>query len=138
MYILRENEMEFFTSFEGPFISALLGPRRVGKTTLVKHYMDIHPERKWVQFNMDERKQRQRIANDELLSMIEESALQRVGGGRKLWIVIDEAQKCPELFDQVKLLYDKFKEKDKITIKKYKEEIKYKYIKIKIKEYRKR
>jgi predicted AAA+ superfamily ATPase len=114
MYILRENEMEFFTSFEGPFISALLGPRRVGKTTLVKHYMDIHPERKWVQFNMDERKQRQRIANDELLSMIEESALQRVGGGRKLWIVIDEAQKCPELFDQVKLLYDKFKEKDKI------------------------
>jgi len=63
---------------------------------------------------MDERKQRQRIANDELLPMIEESSLQNVGDREKLWIVIDEAQKCPELFDQVKLLYDEFKGKDKI------------------------
>ena len=30
MYILRENEEEFFESFEGAFVSALLGPRRVG------------------------------------------------------------------------------------------------------------
>lgn len=114
MYILRENEKEIFESFEGVFVSAVLGPRRVGKTTLVEHYIATHPERKWVQLNMDERKQRQRIANDELLLMIEESSLQNVGGQEKLWIVIDEAQKCPELFDQVKLLYDKFKEKDKI------------------------
>lgn len=114
MYIVRENEKDFFTSFEGTFVSALLGPRRVGKTTLVEHYIDAHPERKWVQFNMDERKQRQRIANEELLLMIEESSLQRVGGQEKLWIVIDEAQKCPELFDQVKILYDEFKDKNKI------------------------
>lgn len=114
MYIFRENENEFFASFEGEFVSALLGPRRVGKTTLVKHYIETHPERKWVQFNMDERRQRQRIANDELALMIEESALQRVGDKEKLWVVIDEAQKCPELFDQIKLLYDKFKGTDKI------------------------
>lgn len=114
MYILRENEEAFFESFEGMFISALLGPRRVGKTTLVEHYIKTHPKRKWVQLNMDERKQRQRIANDELLLMIEESSFQKVGGNEKLWVVIDEAQKCPELFDQVKLLYDEFKGKDKI------------------------
>lgn len=114
MYILRENEDEFFESFGGMFISALLGPRRVGKTTLVEHYIKAYPKRKWVQLNMDERKQRQRIANDELLLMIEESSLQNVGGREKLWVVIDEAQKCPELFDQVKLLYDQFKGKDKI------------------------
>jgi len=114
MYIFRENEKEFFESFEGAFISALLGPRRVGKTTLVEHYIEKHPERKWVQFNMDERKQRQRIANNELLQMIEESSLQKVGDREKLWVVIDEAQKCPELFDQVKLLYDAFKGKDTI------------------------
>jgi hypothetical protein len=113
MYTFRENEKEIFESFENMFISALLGPRRVGKTTLVNHYIDIHPERKWVQLNMDERKLRQRIANDELLLMIEESALQKVGDREKLWVVIDEAQKCPELFDQVKILYDKFK-KNKI------------------------
>jgi len=116
MYILRENEEEFFESFEGMFVSALLGPRRVGKTTLVEHYINAHPKRKWVQLNMDERKQRQRIANDELLLMIEESSLQNVGGREKLWVVIDEAQKCPELFDQVKLLYDEFKGKDKVKL----------------------
>ena len=109
MYICRENETEIFKSFENMFISALLGPRRVGKTTLVKRYIDTHLERKWVQLNMDERKQRQRIANDELLLMIEESALQKVGNKEKIWVVIDEAQKCPELFDQVKILYDQFK-----------------------------
>ena len=112
MYTFRENEKEIFESFENMFISALLGPRRVGKTTLVNHYIDIHPERKWVQLNMDERKQRQQIANDELLLMIEESALQKVGDQEKLWVVIDEAQKCPELFDQVKILYDKFKKNE--------------------------
>jgi predicted AAA+ superfamily ATPase len=114
MYILRENEPEIFESFEGTFISALLGPRRVGKTTLVKHYIASHPERKWIQFNMDERKQRQRIANDEFLLMIEESSLQKVGDKEKLWVVVDEAQKCPELFDQVKILYDDFKGTNKI------------------------
>ena len=114
MYIFRENENYFFESFENKFISALLGPRRVGKTTLVKHYIDLHPDRKWILFNMDERRQRQRIAKGELLFMIEEFALQKVGEKEKLWVVIDEAQKCPELFDQAKLLYDEFKDKNKI------------------------
>lgn len=113
MYTFRENEKEIFESFENIFISAILGPRRVGKTTLVNHYINLHPKRKWVKLNMDERKQRQRIANDELLLMIEESAFQKIGNKEKIWVVIDEAQKCPELFDQVKILYDKFK-KNKI------------------------
>lgn len=114
MYVFRENEKDFFSSFEGMFVSALPGPKGVGKTTLVEHYMAIYPERKWVKFNMDERKQRQRIANDELLLMIEESSLQKVWSGEKLWVVIEEAQKCPDIFDQIKLLYDKFKDADKI------------------------
>ena len=114
MYVLRENEVEIFESFEGDFVSALLGPRRVGKTTLVEHYMSVHPKRKWVFFNMDVRKHRQRIESSELLMMIEESSLQKVGCGEKLWVVIDEAQKCPELFDQVKILCDEFKGKNKV------------------------
>jgi len=114
MYVLRENEKEIFESFEGEFVSALLGPRRVGKSTLVQHYMKSHPKRVWVKFNMDVRAQRQRIADEELLVMIEESALMKVGGKEKLWVVIDEAQKCPELFDQVKILYDEYKGQNKI------------------------
>jgi uncharacterized protein len=114
MYIIRENEENIFESFQSLFISALLGPRRVGKTFLVEHYVNTFPEKKWVKLNMDKRKERQRIANDELLIMIEELALQKVGGYEKIWVVIDEAQKCPELFDQIKILYDEFKGKNKI------------------------
>ncbi len=114
MYVSRENESEIFKSFESMFISALLGPRRIGKTTLVNHYIKTHSERQWIQFNMDERKQRQRIERGEFQFMIEEASLQKIGTQKKLWIVIDEAQKCPELFDQIKLLYDEFKGTNKI------------------------
>ena len=114
MYIFRENEEDFFASFEGSFVSAILGPRRVGKTTLVEHYIAMHPERKWVLFTLDERALRQRIGKGEFAALIEESALQKMGGRDPLWIVVDEAQKCPELFDQIKILYDKFKGTEKI------------------------
>ena len=74
-YVIRSNEAALFTSFEGPFISAVLGPRRVGKTTLLEYFMEQHPERKWVRLNMDVLNQRTRIANEELATMIEQTAL---------------------------------------------------------------
>ncbi len=105
-YVIRVNEKFFFESFERPFVSALLGPRRVGKTTLVEFYMRLDPEKKWVHLNMDVSSQRAKVANEELAVMIEQEGLQRIGGPKKLWVFIDEAQKCPELFDQIKLIYD--------------------------------
>ena len=108
-YIVRANEKFLFESFERPLISALLGPRRVGKTTLLNYYMKLHPEKKWVSLNMDVLSQRKKVANEELEMLIEQEALQRIGGGEKIWVFIDEAQKCPELFDQVKLIYDAHK-----------------------------
>jgi len=113
-YIFRANEKFLFESFERPHVSALLGPRRVGKTTLMNYYMQLHPEKKWVIFNMDVLRQRKRIENEELEVMIEQEALQKIGGGKKIWVFIDEAQKCPELFDQVKLIYDTHKGKNHI------------------------
>lgn len=106
----RVNEPLIKASFERPRVTALLGARRVGKTTLLFSYMSEHPERKWVFFNMDKREERQRIENEELERMIEERALQRIGKGKKIWVAIDEAQKCPALFDQVKTLYDDYKD----------------------------
>jgi len=113
-YIVRANEKFLFESFERPLISALLGPRRVGKTTLLNYYMQLHPEKKWVSLNMDILSQRRRIANEELEILIEQEALQKIGGAKKIWVFIDEAQKCPELFDQVKLIYDAHKGQDHI------------------------
>ena len=49
-YVVRTNESFLFESFERSFISVVLGPRRVGKTTLIDHYMRINPERLWVEF----------------------------------------------------------------------------------------
>jgi predicted AAA+ superfamily ATPase len=109
VYIKRDIEVRAFKSFERPFISALLGPRRVGKSTLVKAYMNRYPKRRWVLFNMDILKDRQRCANGELKAMIQEKALRLIGIEEIIWVVVDEAQKCPELFEQIKVLYDQYK-----------------------------
>ncbi len=103
----RVNESSIFASFERPRVTALLGARRVGKTTLLISYMSQHPDKKWVFLNMDKRDQRLRVENEELELMVEECVLQQIGKGEKIWIAIDEAQKCPALFDQVKSIYDK-------------------------------
>ncbi|MFH1831745.1 MAG: AAA family ATPase [bacterium] len=108
-YIIRANETFLYESFERSFISALLGPRRVGKTTLLEYYMNLHPEKKWVRLNMDVLSQRNKIEAEELELMIEQMALQKIGGPKKLWVFIDEAQKCPQLFDQIKIIYDTHK-----------------------------
>lgn len=111
-YIIRSNEAFIYESFERPFISALLGPRRVGKTTLIAYYMNLHAEKKWVLLNMDVLSQRNRVEAEELELMIEQMALQKIGGQKKLWVFIDEAQKCPQLFDQIKIIYDTYKGRD--------------------------
>ena len=91
-YIIRAYESFLFESFERPFISALLGPRRVGKTTLIEYYISLYPERKWVHLNMDVLSQRNRVAAEELELMIEQAALQKIGGPKRLWVFIDEAK----------------------------------------------
>lgn len=113
-YVIRANEKVIFESFERKFVSALLGSRRVGKTTLINYYMEQHPDKKWVSLNMDTLSQRNRVAHEELAQMIEEGALQKIGGQKKIWVFIDEAQKCPELFDQIKLIYDANKDLDNV------------------------
>ncbi len=114
MYSERINKEKLISSFLRGYVTAILGPRRVGKTLFVKHYAEQHPERLWVMLNMDIMKERIRIQAQELEIMIEEKALQKIGGAKKIWVVIDEAQKCPEVFDQIKVLYDQFKGEDKI------------------------
>ena len=113
-YIIRVNEKFLFDSFQRPFISAILGPRRVGKTTLCHYYQELHPEHVWVNLNMDVLGNRNRVSNEELELMIWQGARQKIGGPKKIWVFIDEAQKCPELFDQVKLIYDAHKGKNSV------------------------
>lgn len=112
-YITRVNHSVIETSIGRSFVTALLGPRRVGKTFFLEHYAQQHPDRRWVFLNMDKMEQRRRVQQLELEQLINEEARQHIGG-HKIWVVIDEAQKCPEIFDQIKILYDTYKGKDKI------------------------
>ncbi len=105
----RINSPIFIESLVSPFVTAILGPRRVGKSTFIDWYISQHPTYKWVKFNMDVLSQRSKMANEKLRDEIEKRALQKIGESEKLWVVIDEAQKCPELFDQIKVIYDEFK-----------------------------
>lgn len=110
----RINQDYIEQSFLRPCITAILGPRRVGKTYFLQHYAERHPDTRWVFLNMDEMDQRERVQAGELRELINETAKTILGEGEKHWVVIDEAQKCPAIFDQVKVLYDQFKNKGTI------------------------
>ena len=113
-YLQRVSEASIYRSFESMMITAVIGARRVGKTTLVEEFARLHPEYKWVFFNLDHRSQRIDIQSEKLVQMIEETAEIKLGGEEKIWVVIDEAQKGKEVFEQVKILYDKYKGTDKV------------------------
>lgn len=114
MFAVRANQEHIFRSFENNYITSVLGQRRVGKSYLVEHYMKLHESETWVALNMDDRFQREAIQQGSLKRMIEEAAEIQIGGAKKIWVLIDEAQKCPELFEQVKILYDKFKDQNAV------------------------
>jgi len=114
MYKQRMNHCVIENSIETKYITALLGPRRVGKSYFLDNYAKHHPERKWVFLNMDQMEQRKRVSDMQLASMISESAKQQINGKEKIWVVVDEVQKCPDIFDQIKIMYDENKDKNNI------------------------
>lgn len=114
MYIRRLNQPYIYRSFKGDFITVILGPRRVGKTTLIEQYAKENNDKKWVFLNMDYFEEKLRVEKGELKALIQEKALKQIGEGETLWVVIDEAQKCPLLFNQIKALYDQYKSKKAI------------------------
>jgi len=109
VYVNRQNKSIIFNSFTSPYISAVLGPRRVGKSTLVQSFIDQNLDKKWVMLNMDIRAERLRVEGEELALLIEEKSRQKIEPQSPLFVSIDEAQKCPSLFEQIKVLYDRWK-----------------------------
>jgi predicted AAA+ superfamily ATPase len=114
MYTNRFNEAQIYKSFETTLISAVLGARRVGKTTLVEEYARRNSDRCWAFINMDHYDEKRAVQDGNLLQLVEEISTAKIGAERKIWVIIDEAQKCPEVFDQVKYIYDKYKDQNVI------------------------
>ena len=104
------------------FISILVGPRQVGKTTLLKMLIQEIEKKgygKIIYLNLDDINIRTRLSQDpvELRREIERrmgEPLVRIK--EKLFLIVDEAQKVPSIFEQVKIIHDDFSEKVKIFL----------------------
>lgn len=114
MYITRQIEPIVNDSLHTGYITTILGPRRVGKSCLITHLLDQLADIKKCFINLDKLQVRERIRKQELENIITELCQQHIGGDKKLWVAIDEAQKCPELFEQIKVLYDLWKDTNKV------------------------
>lgn len=95
-------------------VLVLLGARQTGKTTLVRHLVDGVDERRRLFLNMDDAFLRDRLCTTEglLLRTIEEQAgvpLHAISS--QFFLVVDEAQKAPRLFEQIKALVDAHRER---------------------------
>jgi hypothetical protein len=110
MYIPRVNQDTIFKSFSTSFVTTVLGSRRVGKSTLIKYYASQFPERDWVFLTMDKMEELATIERGELKILIEKILQRPLLAQKTAWVVIDEAQKSPAVFDQVKVLYDQYKD----------------------------
>jgi len=113
-YTTRSHEKRLLHAFNSPMITGILGPRRTGKSTLIDHYISQHPEITAVRLNMDKMTEREQIKAGKLETMILTSIQRHLKPHHRVWVTIDEAQKCPEVFEQIKVLYDEYKDQDAI------------------------
>lgn len=114
MDVTRTNYPVIAQSLESSYVTCILGPRRVGKSTLVLDYAKKHPDYRWVFLNMDYEDEKIAVTKRGLKTLIQERSMTLLDQENKLWISIDEAQKCPALFDQIKLIYDAYKNQNAI------------------------
>ena len=105
-------------------ISTIIGPRQVGKTTLLEQLaLDLQKEginpHYIISLNFDDLELRSRLATrpGELSREIEiRLGVPLSNLKEKVYLFLDEAQKLPPLLEEVKLLFDRYKERIKIVI----------------------
>lgn len=113
-YSKRVLEERLYQSFNSPFITGILGPRRVGKSTLIDHFIEQDPNIITVRLNMDKIAERDQVKANQLEDIILTTIKRPLTAQQRVWVTIDEAQKCPEVFEQIKILYDTYKDQEAI------------------------
>lgn len=95
-YKPRRLETKIAEYFEVFSVVSVIGPRQCGKSTLLEHYQQ-QSKSNWQYFNMDIRALRSKVEADPDLFVKDFESN----------IIIDEAQKVPDLFHALKSLVDK-------------------------------
>lgn len=90
----------------------LLGARQTGKSTLAQAILRDLPARQKLFLNLDDPFLRDRLRSREgaLVAAIEEAAGKPFAAIGEFYLVLDEVQKAPELFEILKALYDAHKD----------------------------
>lgn len=116
---LKKSVNEYF------YISALIGPRQTGKTTLLNKLKDFLENEKGIPkenifyFNLDNVDLRSKIKAD--FKYIQKEIETNLGLALsslsvKIYLFIDEAQKSPEIFDLIKMIFDEHQDNVKIFL----------------------
>lgn len=123
IYINRAIYPLLEKSLKKPYISAILGPRQTGKTTLLEkikeNILTSGEGKNIISFNLDDLELRTWFKQNPKVffnSIEEQIGLPLAKIREKVYIFIDEVQKVPEIFELLKILYDKYSEKFKIFI----------------------
>jgi len=122
-FIERAIWSDFTNSVKNKEITVLLGPRQVGKTTLMLELMkfikkDLHVEEKYVfYYNLDDIDTRSKIKKQ--FRFIQKDIENKLGKilsqiDKTVYLFIDEGQKSPSIFELAKIFYE-----EKLLIKIY-------------------
>lgn len=123
-YINRSLYPLLEKSLTEKYISILLGPRQTGKTTLLKNLVENMKtqgvtEKDILFLNFDNPNFRTKILGqpDAFFQELEQNFGEKLSGlSSKKYLFLDEAQKLPEIFDLLKILFDTYPEKIKIFV----------------------
>lgn len=117
-YIKRIFEPKFIQSLDSNQITVLLGPRQVGKTTTINHFLSNIPLAEKLTLNFDSSFIRKKVTGieDFIQIEIEKAAHKPIKDIDKFYFFIDEVQKCPEATELIKIIYDKYSPNIKIIL----------------------
>jgi uncharacterized protein len=101
--INRWIEASLTNDIQKPFVHIVFGARQTGKTTLLRSILP-HPA---ISYNLADPEERTRLLADPGLFRRECEALRRVD--HPSFVLVDEAQLVPSVFDSVQVLYDQDK-----------------------------
>lgn len=117
-YINRIFESNLIQSIESYQITVLLGPRQVGKTTSILHFLNsVNPDEKLI-LNFDSSFVRKKVTGiEDFIQMeIEKIARKPIRDINRFFLFIDEVQKCPESIELIKIIYDQYSPRIKIIL----------------------